>query len=652
MECCSCPTGHSHKQIDKDLSFDGYIKEYWKPIVSLLMLAGGISMSFLEVEFFRYPNISFIWYVIAYLPVGVPVLKEGWERIRKKDFFNEFTLMSMAAIGAFYIGDYPEGVSVMLFYTVGELFQERAVSKARRHIGSLLDFRPKIVSVVRENGRYMEHPSKIQVGEVIEIKPGERIPLDGIMLGETATFNTAALTGESIPRTIHHGEEVLSGMIPSDKTIQIQVTKPYDKSTLARIVDLIQNATERKAPTEMFITKFAHIYTPIVFGIAVLVLLIPLIWSFIHPAFVFEFNDWLYRALVFLVISCPCALVISIPLGYFGGIGAASRQGILFKGGNYLDAITKVNTVVFDKTGTLTKGVFGIQRIYPANSLSEIELVSLIASVERNSTHPIAKAIVVYAENKNILFGQVEDVLEIAGYGLKARLKGKEMLIGNIRLLSNYQVEYPAELNTITDTLVVCAIERTYAGYISLSDTLKEDATDAIKNLKALNIQNIQILSGDKQHIVTNFAKKLSISKAYGDLLPEGKVEHLNLLKQNPDNRIAFVGDGMNDAPVLALSDVGIAMGGLGSDIAIETADVIIQTDQPTKVATAIQIGRYTRQIVWQNIILAMGIKLLVMILGAGGLATLWEAVIADVGVALLAVLNAMRIGNIVNKDE
>lgn len=652
MECCCCHTGHTHTQVEKDWSFKLFIQEYWRPLVSLLMLVGGISMHAWDVEFFRYNNVAFFWYVIAYLPVGIPVLQEGWERICKKDFFNEFTLMSLAVIGAFYIGDYPEAVSVMLFYSIGELFQNQAVNKAKRHIRSLLDVRPTVTTVVRENGLHTEHPSKVQVGEVIEIKAGERVPLDGKMLDESATFNTAALTGESIPRTIHRGEEVLSGMIPSDKTLRIQVTQPYDKSTLARILDLIQNATERKAPTEMFITKFAHVYTPIVFSIAVCVVLIPFIWSLIHPLFVFEFNDWLYRALVFLVISCPCALVISIPLSYFGGIGAASRQGILLKGGNYLDAIARINTVVFDKTGTLTKGVFGIQKISSATSLSETELIRLIASVERKSTHPIAKAIVHYAEKNNIHLDPVEDISEMAGYGLKACLKGKEMLVGNIRLLSDQTIEYPTELNTIAETLVVCAIERTYAGYISLSDMLKEDAIVAIQNLKTLNIQNIQILSGDKQPIVANFAKKLGIHKAYGDLLPEGKVEHMSQLKHIVGNRIAFVGDGMNDAPVLALSDVGIAMGNVGSDMAIETADIVIQTDQPTKVATAIQIGRYTRRIVWQNILLAMGIKLLVMALGASGLATLWEAVFADVGVTLLAVLNAMRIGNKINKHE
>ena len=648
MGCCNCHTECTFEQIENKQTLRSVVVEFWKPMLSLLMLIGGIALNYFEAAFFRDGYGSLVWYTMAYLPVGLPVLKEGWERVREKDFFNEFTLMSIAAIGAFYIGDYPEGVSVMLFYAVGELFQVRAVNNAKRNIGALLDIRPDRASVVREDGLETIHPTKVQVGEIIEVKAGERVPLDGVLMEEKAVFNTAALTGESIPRTIRREEEVLSGMISSDKMIRVKVTKPYDKSTLVRILNLIQNATERKAPAELFMTKFARVYTPIVIGIAALVVLIPFAYSLVLPEFVFRFNDWLYRALVFLVISCPCALVISIPLGYFGGIGAASRLGILFKGGNYLDVITKVNTVVFDKTGTLTKGVFEVADVQVVPSLPEAELIRYIFSVEKNSTHPIAKAIVRYAEGESMSADVVEEVSEIAGYGLKEVLDGKEVLVGNARLLAEYQVIFPEELYSTEGTLVVCAVDRVYQGYISLSDALKEDAKKAIDELKDLNIENIQLLSGDKQNIVTNFAGKLGIRKAYGDLLPEGKVSHLNELKRDADNRVVFVGDGMNDAPVLALSDVGIAMGGLGSDVAIETADVIIQTDQPSKVATAIRIGKYTRRIVWQNIMLAMGVKLVVMILGAGGLATLWEAVFADVGVALLAVFNAMRIGKMI----
>ena len=422
----------------------------------------------------------------------------------------------------------------------------------------------------------------------------------------------------------------------SSNQIEVRVKKHSDNRTV--------NAAERKAPAELFIRKFARVYTPIVIILAVLIVLSPLVYSLINPAFVFTFNDWLYRALVFLVISCPCALVVSIPLGYFGGIGAASRLGILFKGGNYLDAITRINTVVFDKTGTLTKGTFDVQACKSAGDISEEELVKLIASVESDSTHPIAKAVVNYAKERNIERVTVADTKEYAGFGLEATVDGIPVLVGNCRLLSKFDISFPQELLKMTDTIVVCAAGNRYAGYLLLADALKEDAKVAIDRLKALNIENIQILSGDKQSIVTNFAEKLGISKAYGDLLPEGKVKHLEELRQDEANQIAFVGDGMNDAPVLALSHVGIAMGGLGSDAAIETADVVIQTDQPSKVAEAIKVGKLTRRIIWQNVSLAFGVKLLVLILGAGGIATLWEAVFADVGVALLAIMNAVRI--------
>ncbi len=552
--------------------------------------------------------------------------------------------MVVATIGAFYIGEYPEGVAVMLFYTIGELFQGKAVDKAKRNIGALLDARPEKALVLRDNNLIIENPKNVKVGEIIEVKSGERVPLDGVMLNGVAAFNTAALTGESVPRNIREGEEVLAGMIVTDKVIRIKVTRTFDKSALARILELVQNASERKAPAELFIRKFARIYTPIVIGLAILIVILPFVYSFIDTQFAFVFNDWLYRALVFLVISCPCALVVSIPLGYFGGIGAASRLGILFKGGNYLDAITKINTVVFDKTGTLTKGTFEVQKCKSAPGISEKELIKLVASVESDSTHPIAKAIVSYAKLQNVELLPVTGTREFAGFGLEAMINGTPVWVGNCRLLSKFNIEYSAELLQITDTMVVCAIGTDYAGYLLLADTLKEDAKKAIDDLKMLHIKNIQILSGDKQSIVTNFAEKLGISKAYGDLLPEGKVKHLEELRQDEANRIAFVGDGMNDAPVLALSHVGIAMGGLGSDAAIETADVVIQTDQPSKVAEAIKVGKLTRRIIWQNVSLAFGVKLLVLILGAGGIATLWEAVFADVGVALLAIMNAVRI--------
>lgn len=643
MGHCSCCAHEcaSEKEVEVKIFI---FQEYWKAGLSFILLISGIIMNALDFAFFHKEYVALAWYIVAYLPVGLPVLKEAWESMKEKDYFSEFTLMIVATIGAFYIGEYPEGVAVMLFYTIGELFQDRAVDKAKRNIGALLDVRSEKALVLRDNGLITESPKNVKVGEIIEIKSGERVPLDGVMLNEVAAFNTAALTGESVPRNIREGEEVLAGMIVTDKVIRIKVTRPFDKSALARILELVQNASERKAPAELFIRKFARIYTPIVIGLAVLIVILPFVYSFIDTQFAYVFNDWLYRALVFLVISCPCALVVSIPLGYFGGIGAASRLGILFKGGNYLDAITKINTVVFDKTGTLTQGTFEVQECKSASGIKEKELIKLVASVESNSTHPIAKAIVNYAKLQNVELLPVTGTREFAGFGLEAMINGTPVWVGNCRLLSKFNIKYPAELLQITDTMVVCAIGTDYAGYLLLADTLKEDAKKAIDDLKMLHIKNIQILSGDKQSIVTNFAEKLGISKAYGDLLPEGKVKHLEELRQDEANRIAFVGDGMNDAPVLALSHVGIAMGGLGSDAAIETADVVVQTDQPSKVAEAIKVGKLTRKIIWQNVSLAFGVKLLVLILGAGGIATLWEAVFADVGVALLAIMNAVRI--------
>lgn len=642
MASCKC-CAVKNVQVNESQEKVSLVNEYWRIVLSVVMLIAGIILNATGIAFFQGDYVAFVWYLLAYLPVGLPVIKEAFGSMARKDYFSEFTLMSVATIGAFYIGEYPEGVAVMLFYAVGEMFQDKAVDRAKRNISALLDVRPEKAAVVRDSNLVVVNPRDVRVGKVIEIKAGERIPLDGTMLSEVAAFNTSALTGESVPRHIRKEENVLAGMIVTDKVIRIKVTKPFDKSTLARILELVQDTSERKAPAELFIRKFARIYTPVVIGLATLIVCVPFVYSLVNPLFAFTFNDWLYRALIFLVISCPCALVVSIPLGYFGGIGAASRLGILFKGGNYLDAITQINTIVFDKTGTLTKGVFEVQSCISI-CVPEEELTRLVASVEQGSTHPIAKAVVGYAEKLGVGLVRATDISEIAGCGLEAKIEGVRVLAGNLRLLSKYGIAYPEELASITETIVVCAVGEEYAGYLLLSDSLKEDACTAIKNLKLLNIKNIQILSGDKQSIVSSFAKKLGITKAYGDLLPDGKVEHIEALRRDESNRIAFVGDGINDAPVLALSNVGIAMGGLGSDAAIETADVVIQTDQPSKVATAIKVGRLTRRIIWQNVSLAFGVKLLVMILGAGGMATLWEAVFADVGVALIAILNAVRI--------
>ena len=619
-------------------------KGYIRAGLSFGLLIVGILLSVFEVSFFDNKLIQFIWYLGAYLPVGLPVIVEAFESIRKRDIFSEFTLMSIATLGAFYIGEYPEAVAVMLFYAVGELFQESAVNRAKRNISALLDVRPQSATVVVDGELKEVKPESVAVGDIVEIKVGQRVPLDGELLSESASFNTSALTGESVPRKIRQNETVLAGMILTDNVSRIRVSKPFGESALSRILNMVQNATERKAPAEQFIRKFARIYTPIVVLLALLIVVLPLIYSYINPGFAYLFDDWLYRGLVFLVISCPCALVVSIPLGYFGGIGAASRNGILFKGSNYLEAITKINTVVMDKTGTLTKGVFSVQKIAPTEEFSASELVHLVASVETGSTHPIAKAIVQFASEKSIKLAEVTNVAEIAGYGLSAQIDKYSLLVGNSRLLKRNNIEFPAELADIPETIVVCAIDSVYAGYILVADAPKEDAGQAILMMKQMGIKHLVMLSGDKQAIVSKVQSELGIDDAYGDLLPEGKVEYVEQLKSNPLNKVAFVGDGINDAPVLALSDVSIAMGGLGSDAAIETADVVIQNDEPSSIATAINIGRVTRRIVWQNISLAFGVKLIVLILGAGGLATLWEAVFADVGVSLIAILNAVRI--------
>ncbi len=635
----TCVIDKTKQEIDSSQK-RGYIRA----AISFVMLITGIILSATGLPLFSEKWVQLVWYIVAYLPVGLPVIKEAFESIQQKDIFSEFTLMSIATIGAFFIGEYPEGVAVMLFYAVGELFQEAAVNRAKRSISALLDVRPETANVIRMDRTETVSPESVNVGDIVEVKVGDRVPLDGVMINESASFNTSALTGESVPRTIRRGEEVFAGMILTDNVSRIKVTKPFGMSALARILDLVQNATEKKAPAEQFIRKFARIYTPIVAALAALIVVVPLIYSAINPGFDFVLYDWVYRGLVFLVISCPCALVISIPLGYFGGIGAASRKGILFKGSNYLEAITKINTVVMDKTGTLTQGVFQVQKIVPANFLLETDLVNLVASIETQSNHPIAKAIVEYANSRNIDIVKPEIVNEIAGHGLQASINGKIVLVGNPKLLIKNSVEFPAEIATIPETIVVCAIDGNYAGYILVADAPKEDAKSAINALRELGIKNIVMLSGDKQAIVSQLATELNITQAHGDLLPEGKVEYVEQLKSDPANNIAFVGDGINDAPVLAMSNVGIAMGGLGSDVAIETADVILQTDQPSRIATAIKIGKATRNIVIQNISLALVVKVVVLILGALGVATLWEAVFADVGVSLLAILNAIRI--------
>ncbi|MFR7822264.1 MAG: heavy metal translocating P-type ATPase [Odoribacter splanchnicus] len=624
--------GHTHDQ-----QGTGFL------ILSFLLLVGGVILRYLQLPFWMIPGVEMLWFLLAFLPVGFPVMVEVWKSIRQKDIFNEFSLMLLATIGAFCIGEYPEGVAVMLFYSVGERVQHRAVDRARRNIRRLLDVRPEKALVLRQGKEQSVFPGEVEVGEMIMVKPGERIPLDGLLQEEYALFDTSALTGESLPRTINRGEEVLAGMIVSGQAIRLKVTKPYEQSALARILALVQDASERKAPAELFIRRFARIYTPVVFLLALSIMLLPALVAAFHPGFDYFFKDWAYRGLVFLVISCPCALVISVPLGYFGGIGAASRKGILFKGGNYLDAITHVNTVVFDKTGTLTTGHFQVFSM-EADTVSSQRLLSILLTLEEKSTHPVAQAVTRYALQEGAGRIGVTHLQEYPGYGLEGVIEGKNVLVGNIRLLTDRGITVPAGISERVATVVVCAIAGKYAGHLLLSDTLKADAVEAIGRLKQLHIDNIQLLSGDKKEIVAIFAKTLGIRHARGGLLPEDKAAYLEKLNAEAGVSAAFVGDGMNDAPVLALSDVGIAMGGLGADAAIESADVVIQTDQPSKVATAISIGRATRRIVKQNIAGAIGVKSLILIAGACGFVTLWAAVFADVGVALLAVLNSVRI--------
>lgn len=624
--------GHTHDQ-----QGTGFL------ILSFLLLVGGVILRYLQLPFWMIPGVEVLWFLLAFLPVGFPVMVEVWKSIRQKDIFNEFSLMLLATIGAFCIGEYPEGVAVMLFYSVGERVQHRAVDRARRNIRRLLDVRPEKALVLRQGKEQSVFPGEVEVGEMIMVKPGERIPLDGLLQEEYALFDTSALTGESLPRPINRGEEVLAGMIVSGQAIRLKVTKPYEQSALARILALVQDASERKAPAELFIRRFARIYTPVVFLLALSIMLLPALVAAFHPGFDYFFKDWAYRGLVFLVISCPCALVISVPLGYFGGIGAASRKGILFKGGNYLDAITHVNTVVFDKTGTLTTGHFQVFSM-EADTVSSQRLLSILLTLEEKSTHPVAQAVIRYALQEGAGRIGVTHLQEYPGYGLEGVIEGKNVLVGNIRLLTDRGITVPAGISERVATVVVCAIAGKYAGHLLLSDTLKADAVEAIGRLKQLHIDNIQLLSGDKKEIVAIFAKTLGIRHARGGLLPEDKAAYLEKLNAEAGVSAAFVGDGMNDAPVLALSDVGIAMGGLGADAAIESADVVIQTDQPSKVATAISIGRATRRIVKQNIAGAIGVKSLILIAGACGFVTLWAAVFADVGVALLAVLNSVRI--------
>lgn len=586
-----------------------------------------------------------IWYFVAFIPVGFPVLKEAFEGISEKDYFNELTLMSIACIGAFCIGEYAEAVGVMLFYCIGENLQDRAVDRATRDISKLLEIKSEKARVLR-NGELIDmNPEEVQVGDIIEVRPGERVPLDGTIVSEEGgMFDTAALTGESIPREIEKNGEVLAGMISSSSSVRIKVSRPASDSALSRILDLVKNAQAKKAKSEVFIRKFARIYTPVVTLLAFLVVVLPYFISLLHPAFTYHFSEWLYRALVFLVISCPCALVISVPLSYFAGIGAASRQGVLFKGGNYLEAIKNVNVVAYDKTGTLTTGEFSVVETTVETGFNQEEILRYLAAAESESSHPLAKAIVKFVVKEGLTLPQVDKMQEEPGKGTIAEIDGKRILAGNLKLLKDEKVFYPEYLNSEPSTIVTLVIDGIFAGYVKLQDTVKPDSAQAVKDLHNLGVEQVVMLSGDRKEIVDRYAGILGIKHAHGELLPQDKAAYVENISKTPGKNIAFVGDGMNDAPVLAISNVGIAMGGLGSDAAIESADVVIQTDNPSRVVTAIKIARYTHIIVIENIIGALVIKVVILTLGVIGYASLWAAVFADVGVTMLAVLNSMRV--------
>ncbi len=576
-------------------------------------------------------------FVISYLIVGLEILKKAIRNIFRGKVFDENFLMSVATIGAFAIGEFPEAVAVMLFYQIGEYFQKYAVDKSRKSISSLMDIRPDFANVIRNDKPEKIAPEEVKIGEIILVKPGEKVPLDGIIIDGKSTLDTKALTGESVPRELSEGNEILSGCINLNGVIKIRVTKEYKESTVSKILDLVENASSRKSKSENFITKFAKYYTPIVVIIAIFLAIIPPI--------VIEnenFSDWLYRALSFLVVSCPCALVISIPLSFFGGLGGASKMGILIKGSNYLEALSNAEIIVFDKTGTLTKGVFEVQKI-EAIGMSKDELLKIASYAEYYSNHPISKSIKT-AYNQEINEKQIIETKELTGRGIEAKIDEKFVLVGNEKLMSERNISF-SKCDEI-GTIVYIAIDNKFSGYILISDKIKDDSEKAIKELKKSNIKQTVMLTGDRKNVGEDVGKKLGLDEVYTELLPDGKVEKVEeLLKQKTEKgRLVFVGDGINDAPVLAMSDIGIAMGGLGSDAAIEAADIVIMTDEPSKIVNAIKLSKKTMRIVKENIIFAIFIKVAVLILTAIGISSMWEAVFADVGVSIIAIINALRV--------
>lgn len=611
-------------------------KRLWRIIIGAAVLATAVLLS-LNNEW-----LQIALFIISYIIVGGDVVKRAVKNIFKGQVFDENFLMSIATIGAFFIGEYPEGVAVMLFYQVGELFQSYAVGKSRKSIASLMDIRPDYANVKKGDELVKVDPDEVQIGDIIVIKAGEKIPLDGKVIEGSSMIDTSALTGESVPREVEVGSDILSGCININGVITAEVTKEFGESTVSKILDLVENASSKKSNSEQFITKFARYYTPVVVIIAVFLAIIPPL--VIDGA---TFSDWIYRALAFLVVSCPCALVISIPLSFFGGIGGASKKGVLVKGSNYLEALAETEIVVFDKTGTLTKGVFNVQEIHP-EGVSKEELLELTAHAESYSNHPISLSLK-RAYNKEIDNGRISDVEEISGHGVIATVDGKKVMAGNIKLMK--MMDIPYFKGELIGTIVHVAVNNKYIGYIVIADEVKEDSAQAIKELKAANIKQTVMLTGDNKSIGSKVAKELGLDKVYAELLPADKVEKLEELfsQKSKKGKLAFVGDGINDAPVLARADIGIAMGGLGSDAAIEAADVVIMTDEPSKIATTMKISKKTLKIAHQNIVFAIGIKIIVLILSAFGITTMWAAIFADVGVTIIAVLNAFRALNVKN---
>ena len=611
-------------------------KRLWRIIIGAAVLATAVLLS-LNNEW-----LQIALFIISYIIVGGDVVKRAVKNIFKGQVFDENFLMSIATIGAFFIGEYPEGVAVMLFYQVGELFQSYAVGKSRKSIASLMDIRPDYANVKKGDELVKVDPDEVQIGDIIVIKAGEKIPLDGKVIEGSSMIDTSALTGESVPREVEVGSDILSGCININGVITAEVTKEFGESTVSKILDLVENASSKKSNSEQFITKFARYYTPVVVIIAVFLAIIPPL--VIDGA---TFSDWIYRALAFLVVSCPCALVISIPLSFFGGIGGASKKGVLVKGSNYLEALAETEIVVFDKTGTLTKGVFNVQEIHP-EGVSKEELLELTAHAESYSNHPISLSLK-RAYSKEIDNGCISDVEEISGHGVIATVDGKKVMAGNIKLMK--MMDIPYFKGELIGTIVHVAVNNKYIGYIVIADEVKEDSAQAIKELKAANIKQTVMLTGDNKSIGSKVAKELGLDKVYAELLPADKVEKLEELfsQKSKKGKLAFVGDGINDAPVLARADIGIAMGGLGSDAAIEAADVVIMTDEPSKIATAMKISKKTLKIAHQNIVFAIGIKIIVLILSAFGITTMWAAIFADVGVTIIAVLNAFRALNVKN---